>query len=77
MNGTPCHEIRRGCIKVRIWRRRAKQVSSYSVSVVRLIRNGDLWQESSRFSRNDLPLVRVVLDEAHAWLLLQGTGNGD
>ncbi len=70
----PAKEIRRGLIKVRIWQRKSKNGVRYSLSVVRLFRNGDQWKESTRLGRDDIPLVRLVLDEAHTWLL---TRNGD
>ena len=66
----PVFEIRRGLIKVRIWQRRSKNNGvRYSLSVVRLFRNGDQWKESTRLGRDDIPLVRLVLDEAHTWML--------
>ena len=68
----PQHEIRRGLIKVRIWKRKPKNGVRYSLTVVRLFRNGDQWKESTRLGRDDLPLVRLVLDEAYAWILLDG-----
>ena len=70
----PLKEIRRGLIKVRIWQRKSKNGVRYSLSVVRLFRNGDQWKESTRLGRDDIPLVRLVLDEAHTWLLAR---NGD
>ena len=70
----PAKEIRRGLIKVRIWQRKSRNGVRYSLSVVRLFRNGDQWKESTRLGRDDIPLVRLVLDEAHTWLL---TRNGD
>ena len=68
----PQHEIRRGLIKVRIWKRTPKNGVRYSLTVVRLFRNGDQWKESTRLGRDDLPVVRLVLDEAYAWILLDG-----
>lgn len=65
----PTIEIRRGLIKARIWQRRSKNGVRYSLSVVRLFRNGDQWKESTRLGRDDIPLVRLVLDEAHTWML--------
>ena len=65
----PALEIRRGLIKVRVWQRRSKNGVRYSLSVVRLFRNGDQWKESTRLGRDDIPLVRLVLDEAHTWML--------
>jgi hypothetical protein len=68
----PHHEIRRGLIVVRIWCRNSKSGERYALAVVRLFRNGDQWKESSRLSRDDIPLVRLALDEAHTWMLGQG-----
>ena len=65
----PKLEIRRGLIKVRIWQRKSKNEVRYSLSVVRLFRNGDQWKESTRLGRDDIPLVRLVLDEAYEWML--------
>jgi len=65
----PHHEIRRGLIKVRIWRKKSGSAARYSLTVVRLFRNGDQWKESTRLGINDIPLVRLLLDEAHTWML--------
>ena len=67
----PKLEIRRGLIKVRIWQRKSKNEVRYSLSVVRLFRNGDQWKESTRLGRDDIPVVRLVLDEAYEWMLTQ------
>ena len=67
----PLHEIRIGLIKARIWRKRTRSGVRHTVSVVRLYRNGDVWKESTRFGRDDLPLVKLVLDKAHLWTLRQ------
>ncbi len=64
----PVHEIRLGLIKASVWQRRSRSGHQFSVSVVRLYRNGDEWKQSSRFGRDDLPVVRLVLDQAHSWL---------
>lgn len=67
----PIHEIRRGLIVARIWRNRTRSGVRHTVAVVRLFRNGDVWKESARFHRNDIPLVRLALDEAHTWIYLK------
>ena len=67
------HEIRRGLIKVRIWRKRTRSGLRHTVAVTRLFRNGDVWKESARFGRDDIPLVRLVLDKAHTWILLHSS----
>lgn len=71
MPNKPAYELRRGLIKVRVCRKKTRSGLRHSVTVVRLFRNGDVWKESSRFGRDDIPLVRLLLDEAHSWILRQ------
>lgn len=71
MASRPIHEIRKGLIKVRIWRKQTRSGLRHTVSVVRLFRNGDVWKESTRFSRDDVPLMRLVLDDAYNWIYEQ------
>jgi len=68
----PIHEIRLGLIKVRIWRKRTRSGLRHTVAVTRLFRNGDSWKESTRFGRDDIPLMRLALDEAHTWIYQEG-----
>ena len=68
MPKTPVHEVRRGLILARVWRKRTRSGIRHSVAVTRLFRNGDAWKESTRFGRDDLPLVMHVLDLAHTWI---------
>lgn len=70
MPRTPVQEFRRGLIKVRIWRKRTRSGLRHSVAVTRLFRNGDAWKESARFGRDDIPLLRLLLDKAHTWMFL-------
>lgn len=69
MRAVPVFEVRRGAIKVRVFRKKTRSGTRHSSSVTRLQRDGDVWRESSRFGRDDLPLLRLVLDEAYAWIL--------
>ncbi len=71
MANQPIHEIRKGLIKVRIWRKKTRDGLRHTVSVTRLFRNGDSWKESTRFGRDDIPLIRLVLDDAHTWIYQQ------
>jgi hypothetical protein len=64
----PVLELRRGLIKVRVWRRKSR-TGPYSVCVVRLYRNGDEWKESTRRGRDDVPVARLVLDDGYGWML--------
>jgi len=68
MAALPVHEFRRGLIRVRIWRKRTRAGLRHTVSVVRLFRKSDVWNESTRFQRDDIPLVQLALDEAHNWI---------
>ena len=65
---TPVHTIRMGLIKASVWRNQTKVGIRHMVTIVRLFRNGDVWQESTRFGRDDLPLVSKVMDLAHEWI---------
>jgi hypothetical protein len=65
------HEIKRGLIKAKIRRKPSRDGAKYSVSIVRLYRNGDHWKESTRYGRNDIPVIRLVLDEAFGWIYVQ------
>ena len=65
----PVHEIRRGLIVVRVWRKRTRKQRSYSTSIMRLFRNGNEWKESARFDSQDIPVIRLGLDDAFVWML--------
>jgi hypothetical protein len=67
----PVYEVRRGIIVVRVWRERSRKSGRYSTSVVRLFRDGTVWQESARFDPPDISIVCLALDEAYTWMLLQ------
>ena len=62
------HELRRGYLIVRIWRKKTRSGIRHTISVIRLFRNGDTWKESTRFGRTDIPLLRLLLNEAHTWI---------
>ncbi len=72
----PIHEFRKGLIRVRIWRKQTRSVVRHTVSVVRLFRKSNVWNESTRFHRDDIPLVQLVLDEAHTWIFRQQQTGG-
>jgi len=67
----PVHTIRFGLIKASIWQNHTRAGDRHTVSIVRLYKNGDLWKESTRFGRDDLPLVAKVADLAHSWIFEQ------
>lgn len=71
------HVIRRGLIRVRVCVATKKAGTHYSLSIGRLYRNGDQWKESKRYGRDDIPVVRLALDDAYGWILLQQSDTGD
>jgi len=72
MSNPPVHEIRFGFIKATIWQNHTKNGDRFSISVIRLYRDGDRWKESQRFGRDNLPLVCKVMDMAHSWIFQIG-----
>lgn len=73
----PVHTVRFGLIKACVWQNRTKNGDRHSVTVCRLYRNGDVWVESTRFGRDDLPLVAKVLDVTHTWIFEHGRDEED
>ena len=66
---TPETEIRMGLIKATVWANENKQRGTYyRVTLCRLYRDGAGWKESTRFDRDDLPLLAKVADRAHSWI---------
>ena len=63
------HEIRQGLLVVRIRRAKSGDTIRHMLSLHRLYKNGDLWHESTRLGRDDIPFVRFLLDEAHTWMI--------
>ena len=74
MAALPVHEFRRGPIRIRIWRKMNRRTPTHTVSAVRLFRRSGVWNESTRFQRDDIPLVQLALDEAHRWIYQQTKG---
>ena len=68
MSNPPAHTIRFGLIKGSVWRNQTRAGDRYTITVVRLFKNGDRWTESTRFGRDDLPLVAKICDLAHTWV---------
>ena len=70
-NAKPIDEIRLGSIKASIWKNQTENGSRYNVTVTRLYKTNGDWQSSSSFGRDDLLLLRKVLDRAHTWIYKQ------
>ena len=67
-NQRPIHEIRLGKVKAAIWKNETDAGSRFSVSIVRLFKTGEVWDSSTSFGRDELPLVSKVADMAHTWV---------
>jgi hypothetical protein len=81
MSKRPVQEIRFGLIKAAIWENQTRNGLHYKVTLVRLFKDGQSWRESTRFDRDDLPLVAKAADLAHTWIYehahqVQANGNG-
>ena len=46
MSRPPVHTIRMGLVKASIWKNETKVGTRHQVTVCRLFKNGDIWQES-------------------------------
>ncbi|HEY4311888.1 MAG TPA: hypothetical protein VGN12_20740 [Pirellulales bacterium] len=68
MSNEPAQVFRLGLIKCQVYLRKTKSGDRFNVTVNRLYKNGDQWQQSGYFGRDDLPLVIKVLDMAHTWM---------
>ncbi|MCR9296023.1 MAG: hypothetical protein NXI32_25180 [bacterium] len=68
MANPPVHVLRYGTVKVCIWQNETSNGLHYSVTIARLFKNGDRWNESSRFGRDDLLVAAKLLDQAHSWI---------
>ena len=71
MSKPPVIEFRLGLIKATVWKNQTKAGTRYTTTLTRLFKNGDNWVESTRFGRDDLPLVAKVSDQAHSWIFEQ------
>ncbi len=67
----PIHEVRLGCIKAAIWKNETEAGWRYHATFQRLYREGDHWESTERFGRDDLLLLAKVVDQTHSWIYAQ------
>jgi hypothetical protein len=68
----PVHNIRLGRIVCAIWRNETDNGVRHNVTFSRLYKpEGEDWQDSTSFGRDDLPLVAKIADMAHTWIFQQ------
>ena len=62
----PVDEVRIGRVKATIWRNETEDGKPrYNVVLARLYKDGDTWQSTPSFGRNDLLLLAKVADLVH------------
>ena len=64
-NQKPVDEVRIGRIKGTIWKNGTEDAPRYNVTFSRLYKDGDKWQNTQSFGRNDLLTLAKVADLAH------------
>jgi hypothetical protein len=67
----PAQEIRFGAIKATIWENKTANGSRFNVTISRLFKDGENWERTESFGRDDLLLVAKVADLAHTWVFDQ------
>ena len=74
----PVDEVRIGRVKATIWRNETEDGKArFNTVLSRLYKDGDAWQSTPSFGRNDLLLVAKVADLAHTCVCeLSGKDNG-
>jgi hypothetical protein len=70
----PAHEIRLGRIRAAIWANSSDRGEVwFNITVSRLYKDGERWQQTTSYRRDDLPLVSRVVNVAYAWIWEQET----
>jgi len=64
----PIHEIRQGLIAAKIYSRKLGGRLQFTVSLTRVFRNGEVWNESSRLGTEHLLTASWLLTEAYKWV---------
>ena len=64
----PTKEVRIGSIKAAIWKNDTENGVRFNVTFSRLYRDGESWQSTDSFGRDDLLLLGKVADQAHSWI---------
>ena len=75
----PAHEVRVGRIVAAVWENDTDQGRRHNVTLSRIYKrpNGDEWQRSESFGRDDLPIVEKVCDLAFRWIHERGGSVGE
>jgi hypothetical protein len=64
-NNKPVSEVRYGTIVASIWKQVSGKGTYYNVTFARIYKDGNKWQRSESFGRDDLLTVVKAANEAH------------
>ncbi len=64
-NPKPVTEVRIGRVKATVWKNGTEDQPRYNVTFSRLYKDGDQWNSTQSFGRNDLLVLAKVADFAH------------
>lgn len=67
----PIHEVRLDSIKAAVWRNATEAGVRYNATFTRLYKDGDQWNSTDSFGRDDLLLLAKVADQTHSWICTQ------
>ena len=70
----PIHEVRLGHIKAAVWKNETEAGARYNVTFSRIYKDGDKWNSTDSFGRDDLLLLSKVADQTHSWIFQQSQG---
>ncbi len=71
-NKKPVHEVKLGSIRAAVWMNKSEDGRTwFNVTIARLYKDSEQWQDSASFRRDDLPLVAKVADLALSWILVE------
>ena len=76
MANKPVHEIRRGVVKISIWKNETEKGVFYNTTPARIYRDAkNKWQTSDSYSRDQLLVLAELAREANAWIFAQAKSN--
>jgi hypothetical protein len=66
----PVHKMRSGAISVSIWKHDSENGAFHTATPQRAYTrdNGESWEYTDSFSRDDLPTVALLMQSAWAWI---------
>lgn len=68
----PAQEIRLGAVRAAIWRNETENGPRFNTTFSRIYKDGEQWNHSESFGRDDLLVLAKVADLAHSWIHSQG-----